>query len=175
MKNKRGQGGFIAWFFVIVVLFAFAIFFLVLNKTWGEVQPRISDAVSDSLQGVDQSGVNVTRVLDKTGSSTRSIDSLMPFIIIGLFAFVLIAAGGIMRSPIMIIVGIIVIGVVILLGVIYSNIYNDIASSDQFADTREDSAITDLLMRYMVVIVFIAAIAVAIAVVLRGSGGQGTL
>jgi hypothetical protein len=173
---SKAQGEFIAWFFIIVVLLAAACFFLVLNKVWGSISEPLDEGLAASLDGHDTSSVNVSKVIDQTGEGARSFDKLIPFLIIGLFGFVLILAGGIMRHPIMIFVGLIVMGVVIILAVIYSNLYFDIASSDSFASTSDDLPIQNKFMEFLPFIVFIAAIGIGVAIIWRRTeGGGGTL
>ena len=45
---KKSQG-FESWFFVIVVLLAFALFFVVLNYTWGKVSPELESGLNSSI------------------------------------------------------------------------------------------------------------------------------
>jgi len=173
--HTRGQAEFLAWFFIIVVLLAASIFFLVMNKAWGSISEPLSDGLTSSLAGHDQTGINISRTIEQTSGAAQSFDSLIPFLIIGLFGFVLILAGGIMRHPIMIFVGLIVMGVVLVLAVVYSNVYSEIAGSESFSDTSADLPISAKFMTYLPYIVFIASIGVGVAIVWRkteGGGGQ---
>ena len=86
------------------------------------------------------------------------------FLIIGLFAFILIMAGSIIKHPAMIFVGIIVLGVVILIAVIFSNIYNNITESDEFSATKAQMPIQDKFMQYLPTIVVIMAILILSAI-----------
>jgi len=170
---KKSQG-FEAWFFVIAALLAAALVFLILNKAWGSIRAPLETGIESSLEGKDQGGANITKILDQTGSTTRTFDKLMPFLIIGLFAFVMIGAGAIIRHPIMIFVGIIILGVVITLAVIYSNVYTSIGNTEEFADTTADLPIQAKFMQYLPVIVFLMAIAIVISIVYaKNSGGGG--
>ena len=40
IMNKRGN--FIAWFLVVIVIMAFSVFSLILNKTWGEIETPLA-------------------------------------------------------------------------------------------------------------------------------------
>ena len=166
---KKSQG-FEAWFFVIVILLAIALFLLVLNKAWSSVKTPLDEGLQSSMP--DDTSVNITTMLDQTSGAGLMFGSLMPFLIIGLFGFVLIMAGGIMKHPIMIFVGVIILGVVITLAVVYSNIYNDISSTAEFASTKADMPIPDMFMHYLPIIVFIMAIGITAAIIWsRKSGG----
>lgn len=168
-KLKKAQG-FEAWFFVVVALLAFALFFVVLNKVWGDVKQPLDEGLSGAMPA---DGVNISTTLNQVTGAGLQFDKLIPLLVIGLFGFIMISAGAIIRHPIMIFVGIIILGVVILISVVFSNLYNDITSSDEFSDTKADMPIQDLFMHYLPVIVSVMAVVIFIAVLLsRASGGQ---
>lgn len=167
---KKSQD-FIAFFFVLIILLGVSIIFLVLNKAWDSIQPSLDEGLRSAMP--DDTSVNVTETLDKVASTNRNFDKLLPFLIIGVFAFVLIIAGSFMQHPIMIFVGIIIVAVVIFLAVIYSNLYNSIASTDEFATTNDNLGITSLIMQYLPVIVFIMAIGIGAAILWSKRGGGG--
>jgi len=172
IKTKKAQG-FEAWFFVIVALFAFAIFFIVLNKVWGEIKTPLGDRLQESIG--NNTDVNITKVTAQVTSSGLLFDKLIPFLIIGLFGFVMILAGSIIKHPIMIFVGIIILGILVLLGVVYSNVYNELTSSDAFVDTKASMPIQDKFMQYLPIIAFLAALGGTIAIIFsksqQGYGG----
>jgi len=170
-SNIKKAQGFEAWFFVIIVLLAFSLFFVILNKTWGEIKEPLDEGLTSAMP--NDSPVNISKTLDHVTSANLQYDKLIPFIVIGLFGFLLISAGAIIRHPIMIFVGIIILGVVILVAVVFSNVYNNITESDSFADTKADLPIQDLFMHYLPVIVVIMAIVIFIAILIsRSQGGQ---
>lgn len=166
---KKSQAGFISWFFIIIVLLGIAVVVLVLNKAFGEIKAPLDEGLTNSLPS--DSSVNVSDILSQTSSATLFYDKLLPFLIIGLFAFVMIVTGSIMKHPIMIIVGIIVLGVVILIAVVYSNLYQSISESDSFASTSAQLPIQSKFLQYLPFIVIIAGIGITIAILWRGQGG----
>jgi hypothetical protein len=173
LLNKKSQG-FEAWFLVIVVLLTFAVFFLILNKAWGEIKTPLETSLSSSLPG--DSPVNITTTLNQTTNSGIAFDRLIPFVVIGLFGFVLITAGSIVRHPIMIFVGIIILGVVILIAVVYSNLYNSISSATEFSDIKAQLPIQDKFMQYLPTIVFLMAIGITGMIIYsRSQGGSNSL
>jgi len=169
--TKKSQLGFVSWFFVIVILLAVALFLLVLNKTWSEIKTPLGEGLNNSVPIGDRA--TISTVLNKTGSSTQSFDKLIPFLIIGLFAFVMILAGSIMKHPIMIFVGLIIMAIIILLAVIYSNLYGNIAGTDAFTDTNDTLPIQNTFMHYLPYIIFIMAIAIGVSLLWRGQSGGG--
>lgn len=172
IQLKKSQG-FEAWFFVIIVLLAFGLFFLILNKVWGDVKDPLNEGLTGAMP--DNSPVNITETLDNVTGAGLQFDKLIPLILIGLFGFLLISAGAIIRHPIMIFVGIIILGVVILIAVVFSNVYNEISSSDAFSDTKADLPIQDKFMQYLPTIVVLMAIVVIGAILWSRSGSGGQL
>ena len=172
LKVKKGQD-FLPFFFVIIILLGFALFFVVLSKVWTSVKPELNTGLQSAMPA--NSPVNITETLDKTGSTIFTFDKLIPFIIIGLFAFVLITAGMVMNHPIMIVVGIIVFGVAILIAVIYANIYNNITESDEFSSTKAQFGIQDKFMQYLPFIIFIMGIGITAAIIWSRKGGGGSI
>lgn len=171
LKNKRGS--FVAWFFVIVFILAFSLFMLILNKGWNEIETPLGDAIQDNMP--DDSPVNASEVLQKVGNTNRNLSNMLPFLIIGLIAFVLISAGAIMNHPIMIFIGIIILGVVILLAVVFSNVYGEIADDAEFEDTSDTLKIQKKFMDYLPTIAIIIAFGVLIAILYGKSQGGGQL
>jgi len=171
---KKAQG-FEAWFFIIVILLAFALVFIILNKVWADIRPPLEEGLQSALPADAANTMNITKAFNQTTSAGLLFDSLLPFLIIGLFAFVLIMAGGIMQHPVMIFVGVIILGVVLTLAVIYSNLYNEITSADEFSDTKADMPIQDAFMHYLPVIVLVMAVGIASAIIWSRRGGGGSL
>lgn len=170
--NKRGN--FVAWFLVIIVIMAFAIFSLILNKTWGEIETPLASTLENNMP--DDSPVNVTDVLGGVGDTTKNFSNMLPFLIIGLLAFVMISAGAIMKSPAMIFVGIIVLGVLLLISVVFSNVYTGISGTTEFTSTSNDLQIQGTFMDYLPAIAFFIAIGVVAFIVYGKSyGGGGAL
>ena len=170
IQVKKAQD-FTSFFFVIVILLTIGLFLLVLNKVWGEVKTPLNEGLSSAMPS--DTSVNVTETLDKTSSGGLLFDKLIPFIIIGLFAFVLIIAGSFMQHPIMIFVGVIILGVAITIAVIYSNLYNSIASTDEFSTTNSQMQIQSKFMQYLPAIIFIMAIGIGAAIIWSKSKGSG--
>ena len=79
-----------------------------------------------------------------------------------------------MKHPIMIFIGIVILGVCILLAVVFSNVYTQMSDTDQFADTKAELKIQNKFMDYLPTIVFIMAIGIFIAILYgKGQGAGG--
>jgi len=171
IMNKKG---FIAWFLVVVVIMAFSVFALIINKTWGEIETPLAATLEDNMP--DDSPVNVTEELGKVSSTMKNFSDMLPFLIIGLLAFVMISAGAMMKSPAMIFVGMIVMGVLLLLAVVFSNVYTGIAEADEFVSTASDLVIQGVFMDFLPVIVFFIAIGIVVFILYgKSAGGGGAL
>jgi len=154
IQLKKSQG-FEAWFFVIVVLLAFGLFFIILNTIWKEINEPLSTALEKNMPN---NGVNVRNILNQVTSAGLQFDKLIPFIVIGLFAFLLIYAGRIIEHPIMIFVAIIILGVITLISVIFSNVYNNITTAEEFANTKMNMPIQDLFMKNLPIIAILMVV-----------------
>jgi hypothetical protein len=174
IKYKARNSGFEDIFFVIVFMFAIAFFFIFLSKLTGEVTPAINEGLQSAMP--DDTSVNITETLDQTDASTTSYNRLFPFLIIGLLSFIFITGGFIAQHPVMIIVGIILLGVGVLLAVVFANVYHTISTTDEMAGTTAKFGIMDLFMKFLPFIAIISIVIVALALLLRrGGGGTGGL
>lgn len=175
MLTKNKKGNFVAWFFVIVAIMAFAIFFLILKNAWNAAGPELAAGFDSKIPA--NSNVNVTEILvDDVGGTTTNFSNMIPFLIIGLFAFVMITAGAIIKHPIMIFVGIIVLGVLVLIAVVFSNVYTQISDSNGFSEADSQLGLQGKFMDYLPYIVVLLAIGVVAAILYgRSQGGGGQL
>jgi len=171
-RIKKSQG-FIEMLLVVVFLLAVGLFILILNNSWEQVKDPFDTAISSALP--DNSPFNVSETMNQTSGATRSFDKLLPFLIIGLFAFLMISAGAYMQHPIMIFVGIIMFGIVILVAVIYSNVYQDIAESSTFTATNDNLPVQSKFMQWLPIIgsLMVAGVIFALIWSRKGYGGGG--
>jgi len=170
---KIKKSGFEDAFFVIAFLFAVTIFVLVLAKAYGEIQQPLNEGLTNAMPA--DSNVNVTTTLNQLGTTIFLFDKLLPFLIIGLFGFVLMGASLYMGHPIMSFVGIIILGVAVLLAVIYANVYHQISSNPEFSDTNAQLGIQELFMKFLPYLIIAIFIAITAAVIWSRGGGASTL
>jgi hypothetical protein len=170
IKVKKAQD-FTSVLFVIVVMLTITLAMLILNKVWGDVKAPLNEGLQSAMPS--DTSVNITETLDKVSSTGLLFDKLMPMIIIGLFAFVLIIAGSFLQHPIMIFIGILILGTAVIIAVIYSNLYNSISSTDEFASTKAQMGIQDKFMQYLPAIIFIMIIGIGASIMWSRRGGGG--
>ena len=174
MGILKKKSGFEDAFFAIAVILTLAIFILVISKAWSEIKTPLDTSITNSLPA--NSSINVTKTFDVVSDTTILFNKLLPFVIIGLFAFIFIGMAIYFNHPMMIVVGLIVLAVAVLLGSIYSNIYQEISSSDSFSTQKEELGVQDKYMQYLPYIIIGIFIACTIGVLyLRKGGGSGQL
>ena len=173
MAVLKRRSGFEDAFFFIAVLFTIAIFVLILNKAWIGIKPQLETSINSAMPS--DSSVNISATLEGVSSTTRMFDKMLPFVLLGLFAFVFISVSLYINHPIMIIVGIIVLSVALLLGVIYSNVYHQISSSDEFSETNNDLPLTEQFMKFLPMILIVLFVGIVAVIIYSRSGGSGGL
>ena len=167
MNNKRGSMEDTFW--VIAVLFGFAIFFIILAYTFSQVQPRLSDAIEDKMP---DDGVNMTRTLEQTHTATIRYNTFFPLILIGLFSFVLISAFFLNSHPIFFWIGLLLLGIALIFAAIFSNVYHQIAENDQLATTTDDFPIVDVFMENLPIFVLIVFVTIGIVLWTKFGGSS---
>lgn len=157
-----------SWFLVIIILLTLSVFLLVANYAWDQIEDPLATGLNGTVPTDDASKIN--NALSSTGDSVAFFDSLLPFLLIGIFGFVMLSAGSIMRSPVMIFIGVILLGVLILIAVVYSNLYGNLIDSE-LSSSADNLTIGSLFMQYLPMIVIISIILVIVSVMLRDTGG----
>ena len=161
-------------FFALAILFGIAIFFLILYNAYNDnIKDKLNTALTSST-AVD-ADANVTQMLDQTSTSISRFDALFPLLIVGVFGFVLVMALMAKSHPAFLFIGIIVLGVALILGAVYSNVYESIAEDDNFSDTDTEFNITGLFLDNLPIVVIILFVAIAIVLWVLPKGGQGSL
>ena len=165
---------FVEIFLIVAILFAIAIFVPILYNTYNEnVKDELNSAITSSTPAEEDS--NVTKVLDDVGETIGLLDLLFPLLLVGLITYVVISLVFFGSHPIFLVVGVIVLAVAIILGVVYSNVYQTIMASSQYASTDAEFNVIGLFMDYFPYIIFILFIIGIIAafVIPRGiKGGE---
>ena len=165
--------GFEDAFFVIIVILTISIFILILSKAWMEVKEPL--AVSINSQTYANTTVNATENFDRVSDTIFLFGRMLPFILVGLFAFVFIGLSIYSNNTVMLFVGIIILAVAVLLGMVYANIYQSISENSNFDDVTPHLTITGLFMKYLPYIVVIIFVGSIITIILLKQQTGGTL
>ena len=156
-------------FLVMVIIFAVAIFLIILSHAFSEVKPKLNDALINSKSS--ESGKNVTLILDQSSTAVTRFNVLYPLLIVGLFGFVMVSAMFLSSHPAFFFIGIVILGVALILGAIFSNIYGNIIETESFSATSNDFNIVELFMKNLPVIILLFFVAMAIVLWVKRGGG----
>lgn len=75
--------------------------------------------------------------------------------------------------PIFFFVGILMLGIAILFGVVFSNVFKQISENDQLATTTEEFGIMSLFMKNLPLFVLIIFVSIGIVLWTKFGGGRG--
>lgn len=168
-KNKGFEDGF----FVLALVFAITIFILIVAVAWEQIEPELDTSLNSAIS--NNTAVNVSSTLSGVGSTTKMFNSLLPFIMIGIIGFLILGASLYLQHPVFAFVGVIILGVAILLGVIYSNVYQEISTSTPFESTSSDFGVFNIFMEYLPTFIILLFIIIIIFLVMNKRGGTGQL
>jgi len=171
VRIRKSFEDFTSLFFALAVIFGIAIFFIVLSYTYDRVEPKLEEGLSGAA--TPEAGSNSTGILSKTGNSIRKFNVLFPFLLIGVFGFVMVSALMARSHPAFLFIGLIVLGVVLILGAIFSNVYEELSSHPEFASTDANFGIMGLFLSNLPIVLLILFVGIAIILYTKG-GGSGS-
>lgn len=174
IKNKKGAMELADSFYVVVYLFSAALFIFILYYAFNQMKSPMDDALTGSTDFTG-SGINITQMYSQTTSGVSLFNTLFPFLLFGLIAMVIVSAFFIDSHPIFFFVSLIILGVVILISVVFSNIYQTITEDSAFGTTSTEFSIMNIFMKKLP---WIAAIVIFITIIVlwgksQGGGGGG--
>ena len=132
--NKKGD--FENILFLVVMIFAVSIVFLVIGYSASQALPRINTALTSSTPV--ETDKNITKMLDTTESAIYNFNLWFPFLLLGIITFIIIMAFYTESHPIFFFIGIIVLVIALIVGGIYSNVYERISDQPQFIATADN-------------------------------------
>lgn len=171
-KQKNSFTDFISLFFAIAVIFGIAIFVIILYNAYNDhMKDNLNDALTASTP-VD-ANANVTKILDQTGEGIGKFNPLFPFLLIGVFGFVLVSALMARSHPAFLFIGLIVLGIALTLAAIFSNVYEQIAENDEFSNEDAEFSIIAIFLDNLPTVVVILFVAIALILYARPPGAGG--
>lgn len=170
LKKRNSEFG--DMFLVMVIIFAVAIFIIILAYAFSQVEPRINTALTNAHEGT--ADTNVTNILEDTSTAITRINVLFPILLVGLFAFVLISALFLKSHPAFFFIGLIILGVALILAAVFANVYGNITDKEAFTTVNADFNIMEMFIENLPLIIFLVFIAIAIVAWVKG-GPQGGL
>jgi len=171
LRLRSSFADFVSLFFALAIIFGIAIFFLVLHNTYeNHIKDKLNEALTSSTPA--EAGKNVTKTLDDVGSGIGMFNVLFPLLLIGVFGFVLVSALMVRSHPAFLFIGLLVLGVALILGAIYSNVYESITENAEFAATDAEFNIIGIFLDNLPIVILLLFTAIALIIyVIRGGGG----
>jgi len=170
IKPRNAQTDYVGLLLALAIIFGCAIFFVILYSAYNNhIKDNLNTALTKSTP-VDASA-NVTKMLEDTSSGISRFNPLFPLLIVGIFGFVLVMALMSKSHPAFLFIGLVVLGVVLLLAAIYSNVFTSITTHAEFNDTANDFSIIAIFLENLPIIILLLFVAIAIVLYVLPSGG----
>lgn len=163
LRDKKGSGLDIAY--IGVILLAVAITVLISYTIWGEINnelqadPKIPAAGKTTSNQIEELYPNV-------------IDNSFMFLMIGLAVIAFFMASMVRVHPVFIVFYFIILAVIILLGAVFSNIYQEIAADATFAVYSGNLTFITLILNWLPIIVGVFGTILAVVMYKSWSEGQ---
>lgn len=164
-RKMNKKGSMLDLIVGMVIIFVIAIVILVVGKANDNLQKNLNETVSGSA--VSQGAMT------KLDSVVKNLNYLFVFAVAGMIIWLVVTAFFIESHPIFFIAGFLILVIAIILGVIFSNAYENLESNPQFSDIKGNySAIDWLMLKFPTVVLVLGAIFFIIMFAkIRGAGG----
>lgn len=173
IRNKKGFTAFEDILFVLVYLFAAALLIFVLYYAYQQIKDPMDVVLSTSVNA-SQTSFNYTTMSNNVEGGINMLNLLFPFLLLGLIIMTAVSAMFVESHPVFFFVSLIILGIVILLSVTYSNIYQQITENSNFGTTDTDLNVMAIFMRNLPIIAVVTMV-ITIIVLFTNSGGSKQL
>lgn len=161
LRLRKNQTDFVGLFFALVVIFGVAVFIIILYNAYDtHIKDNFNDAITASTP-IDPSA-NVTKILEDTSSGIGKFNPLFPFLLIGVFGYVMFIALLSRSHPAFFFIGLIILGVALIIAATFSNVFESIIATDNFAESASEFGIMSLILGNLPIVIFLVFIAIAI-------------
>lgn len=158
---KKSNADYVALFFAITVIFAFAVFMLIGYSTYNDnIKPKLNTAITSS-QTIDPNA-NITKILDQTSTGFGRFNFLFPLLLVGIIGYVAITALIFKSHPAFFFIGLIVLGVALILAATFSNVYEALGAKSAYASADAEFSIIGFILSNLPIITFIIFVVIAI-------------
>lgn len=167
--NSKGQiAGFLPYILIgIIIVFVFAIFVVPIAYS--------GDKVFDELKKTDNLGSSNTTVdqIEKVQDfMIPGFDQLVFFILIGIFIGVIVLAIFTDFHPVLLVLLILVFILLIVIGGLFSNVYDEVADNSQLQNTSSQFNLTNTVMGSSLPVIITILGVISIIIILAKRGGQ---
>jgi hypothetical protein len=161
LKKLGKKGNMTDPIFLAVILFATFVSLIIIVVVWSRMQPALFNAINHSNSDEDTVEM-IGGMHTKITAGLNFYDYLAPTYLIGVITMMIISAFFIKSHPIFFFISLFLLLVFIIVGVVLSNTYQSIMESESMVDTASEFEVTNMIMKYLPVIMifsfFIAAI-----------------
>ena len=172
--NKKGFMDMEAFFYIIAFLFATVIFIVLLFYIWGQVSPNLETGINDAIPD-GSATYNISTTNDQVNTGVTIFNVMFPLLIIGLLIFTLIMAFNTNSGIMFFFISVGIMVVVIILGVVFSNIYQNLTTTTPLADSSNTLGIMKIFMDNFPTIVMILFGIMMLVLFISGRSGGGGL
>lgn len=173
IKQRKSALDLDSTFYALAFIFAAGLFIVITYYTWTQISTPIETAVNNVLPAGEQS-FNVTSLNAKVNTGISVFNVMFPFLILGLFLMVIVSAFYINSHPVFFFISLVVLIVMIVLAVVFSNIYQQIIETPELSAVGEEFKITQLFLKNLPLIaslIFIVTVIVLFGLNRNSSGG----
>lgn len=161
INKRKNFTDFIGLFFAIAMIFGIAIFFIILSNAYSDnIKPQFESAITTSTP-VD-SNANVSKILDQTDNGIGRFNVLFPFLLVGIFGFVMVTALFARSHPAFFFIGLIILGVSLILAAIFSNVYENLTDQPEYSNAADTFNIQGLFLNNLPIMILILFAAIAL-------------
>lgn len=167
--NKKAQlGSFLPYILIgIIVVFVFAIVVIPIAYTGNQVFDELKEP-----ENLGSSNNTITQINKVQNFMIGGFDQLVFFIMIAVFIGLLTLAVFTDFHPIVLGVLILVFILLIILGGMFANVYDEVASTDILASTADEFTFTNLIMGSRLPVIIAVMGIISIIIIFAKRGGQ---
>jgi len=167
--KKKGNLPDVVW--IIAVLFATAIMIIFVYYIWSQAKPELDSALGSSLPAGETS-FNITQMTGDVGGGIKTFNSMISLFLLGLIVMTLISAFFIQSHPVFFFVSFLFLIIVLIIAVVFSNMYQSIIESEGISDISSEFGIMNLFMQYLPHIIVIITIIVGVILFAKPRGAS---
>lgn len=160
--------------YAVAFIFGAALAIFIFFYIFAQMSTPMADAINSALPD-NAATFNVTSMTNKVQGGLGLFDTLYPMLIIGCLIMVGVSSFYIGKHPVLFFVSLVIFGAMILMGGIFSNVYQELTSDSSFGNTTSSFPISQILMQNLPVIVLIIIIVGAIFLFGKPGGASGGL
>lgn len=170
--NSKGQLGLENIFIIMAFIFAAGIGIVILAYAWSQISPNLETAINQAVPSGETS-FNISTLNSAVKGGTITLNVMFPFLILGLLIFGMVGAFLTNNNAMFFFIFIIIIVVTILLGVIFSNIYQQLTTDTPLENQGESFLAIKLFLKNFPFIILVISSIILFILFAKSRGGGG--